>query len=683
MQRNNTYLLLLFLLMSVTPVRAQITQEPAEQQLENLADSETGVSEDDLSQQDMDLFRRHPVNLNTADEATLRQFRILTDLQIHSFIQYRELLGKLLHVLELQSVPGWDMYTIRLLQPYVHTGPVLTVAAETGKRFREGEHQLLLRLSQALETVREYRLPDSANGFQGSPQQLMLRHTYRFKQSLQYGVIAEKDAGESLFRGAQRQGFDFYSAHVFVRKLGRIQSLALGDFTVNMGQGLIHWQSLAFKKSTAITAVKRQSPVLRPYHSPGEYNFHRGLGVTVQNGRLESTVFVSYRKLSANRETDPLNGTDRVTSILSSGYHRNNSEQADRHRLDQLTAGAVFQFRQRKWQLGVNGVYYVYSLPVVKKAEPYNRYAINGKSWANVSMDYSYTLRNFHFFGEAAADRRGQPAFINGVLMGVDPKVDLSLVHRHISPGYQSLYGNAFTENSLPGNEYGLYTGISIRPATGWKLDAYIDVYRFPWLRSGVDAPGRGADRVIQVSYAPSRETLIYTRFRSESKQANQPDNESVTNYLVFLPRQSWRTQINTRLSPAFFWRNRVEMVWYNRQGKEPETGFLGFTDLLLRPPGKAWSGGIRLQYVETEGYNSRIYAFENDVLYSYSIPAFFDQGFRYYVNFQLEAGKRISVWLKWSQTIFTVQNGNTELEEGYTGPVRSAIKLQIRYIFQ
>jgi len=683
MQRNNTYLLLLFLLMSVTPVWAQITQEPAEQQLENLADSETGVSEDDLSQQDMDLFRRHPVNLNTADEATLRQFRILTDLQIHSFIQYRELLGKLLHVLELQSVPGWDMYTIRLLQPYVHTGPVLTAAAETGKRFREGEHQLLLRLSQALETAREYRLPDSANGFQGSPQQLMLRHTYRFKQSLQYGVIAEKDAGESLFRGAQRQGFDFYSAHVFVRKLGRIQSLALGDFTVNMGQGLIHWQSLAFKKSTAITAVKRQSPVLRPYHSPGEYNFHRGLGVTVQNGRLESTVFVSYRKLSANRETDPLNGTDRVTSILSSGYHRNNSEQADRHRLDQLTAGAVFQFRQRKWQLGVNGVYYVYSLPVVKKAEPYNRYAINGKSWANVSMDYSYTLRNFHFFGEAAADRRGQPAFINGVLMGVDPKVDLSLVHRHISPGYQSLYGNAFTENSLPGNEYGLYTGISIRPATGWKLDAYIDVYRFPWLRSGVDAPGRGADRVIQVSYAPSRETLIYTRFRSESKQANQPDNESVTNYLVFLPRQSWRTQINTRLSPAFFWRNRVEMVWYNRQGKEPETGFLGFTDLLLRPPGKAWSGGIRLQYVETEGYNSRIYAFENDVLYSYSIPAFFDQGFRYYVNFQLEAGKRISVWLKWSQTIFTVQNGNTELEEGYTGPVRSAIKLQIRYIFQ
>ena len=109
MQRNNTYLLLLFLLMSVTPVWAQITQEPAEQQLENLADSETGVSEDDLSQQDMDLFRRHPVNLNTADEATLRQFRILTDLQIHSFIQYRELLGKLLHVLELQSVPGWDI----------------------------------------------------------------------------------------------------------------------------------------------------------------------------------------------------------------------------------------------------------------------------------------------------------------------------------------------------------------------------------------------------------------------------------------------------------------------------------------------------------------------------------------------------------------------------------------------
>lgn len=683
MRRNNKIKLLLFLLLLTTKVSAQQTPDPTEQQLENLAETASGETEDDHVLQEMDQFRRHPVNLNTADESSLRQFRILSELQILSFIRYRELLGKLLNVLELQAVPGWDAATIRLVQPYVHTGPVLSMAAETGKRFREGEHLLLLRVSQSLEQPKEFRQPDSVNGFQGSPQQLLLRHTYRFKQSFQYGFIAEKDAGEPLFKGAQRQGFDFYSAHVFVRHIGRIQALAVGDFTVNMGQGLIHWQSLAFKKSTAITAVKRQSPVLRPYHSSGEYNFHRGVGVTVRNGSLESTLFVSYRRISANRVTEPLDGSIRVTSVLTSGYHRNNSEQADRNQLSLLTAGFTVRYRGRSWQVGINGVNYMYSLPVVKRAEPYNLYAINGKKWTNLSLDYSYTLRNIHLFGEAAADKRGQPAFLNGVLMGVDPRVDLSLVHRLLAPGYQSVYGNAFTENSLPGNENGLYAGISIRPVNGWKLDAYIDVYRFPWLRSGVDAPGTGTDRVVQISYSPSRETVLYTRFRSESKQYNLPDNTSITNFLEFLPRQSWRTQLNTRLSASVYWRNRVELVWYDRKGQHRETGFLGYSDVLLRPAGKPWSGGFRLQYVETEGYNSRIYAFENDVLYSYSIPAFFDQGYRYYVNVQAEPGKRLSIWIKWSQTIFTVQNKVLPSDAGITGPFRSSIKLQIRYIFQ
>lgn len=53
---------------------------------------------------------------------------------------------------------------------------------------------------------------------------------------------------ENPFKGRQKAGFDFYSVHLFARRLGIIQSLAIGDFTVNLGQGLIQWQSLAFKK---------------------------------------------------------------------------------------------------------------------------------------------------------------------------------------------------------------------------------------------------------------------------------------------------------------------------------------------------------------------------------------------------------------------------------------------------
>jgi hypothetical protein len=73
-------------------------------------------------------------------------------------------------------------------------------------------------------------------------------------------------------------------------------------------------------------------------------------------------------------------------------------------------------------------------------------------------------------------------AFVNGLLISVDPSIDISIVHRHISEEYQSINGNAFTENTYPTNERGLFTGISIRPSNEWRFDAYVDIFKFPWL---------------------------------------------------------------------------------------------------------------------------------------------------------------------------------------------------------
>src|SRR6187549_883608 len=100
-----------------------------------------------------------------------------------------------------------------------------------------------------------------------------------------------------------------------------IQALAIGDFSVSMGQGLIQWQGLAFKKSADITGVKRQSATLRPYTSAGEFYFHRGAGITIKKGKIESTAFASIRKLSANFVADTSSSEEFISSFLTSGYH--------------------------------------------------------------------------------------------------------------------------------------------------------------------------------------------------------------------------------------------------------------------------------------------------------------------------------------------------------------------------
>lgn len=677
-----TIVLLFFAIHYATFTFSQEIPVSTEQQLENLTDADQAETEDDTYLQDLEYFRKNPLNLNIADAEELKRLRIITDLQIANLISYRNLLGKFIHIYELQAIPAWDITTIKKILPFITIAIPLKLKEEAGKRLIDGGHSLLLRLSQVLEKAKGFDPSATGSKYLGSPQRIFFRYRYTYKNLLQFGLTGDKDAGEQFLKGAQKYGFDFYSFHLFVRKIGAIQSLAIGDFTVNMGQGLIQWQSLAFKKSVDVMGIKRQSSLLRPYSSAGEFNFHRGAGITIRKGKFDATFFASVRKLSANFAADTVNNEDFISSFLTSGYHRTDNEAADRNNLTQNTTGGNISYRKNSWHIGVNGIYYSFSSPVRKRDEPYNFYAISGKHWSNFSIDYSYTYKNLHLFGEAAADKNFNKAFINGLLISADSRVDISFVQRTISAAYQAVNGNAFTENTYPTNETGFYTGVSIRPSAVWRIDAYADIFVFPWLKYLADAPGSGKDFLTQITYTPNKQAELFTRFRAETKQANQPDNNSTANFLVSIPRQSWRTQVNYKLNTALSLRYRVEFMWFDKRGENSEGGFLTFFDFLYKPLLKPVSVVTRLQYFETDDYNSRIYAYENDVLYSYSIPAFYDKGFRYYMNLNYDWGKKLSFWLRWAQTIYKNRNSVGSGLDEIPGNRRSELKFQVRYQF-
>jgi hypothetical protein len=678
-------ILIIVLTIHHSPFTAKSQEIPpaTEQQLENLTDIDQAETEDDSYLLQLEHFKTHPVNLNEAEATDLKEFFFLTSLQIDNLISYRNLLGKFISIYELQSIPAWDVATIKKILPFVVVGSALSYKEDIGTRLKGGDHSLLLRVTDVLERSEGFDRSTSGTKYLGGRERVFLRYRYQYKNLLQYGLAADKDAGEQFFKGEQKYGFDFYSFHAFARNIGKVKAIALGDFTVNMGQGLIQWQSLAFKKSVDIMGIKRQSPLLRPYNSSGEFYFHRGAGLTIQQKNIEATAFASVRKISANFVADTVNNEDFISSFLNSGYHRTQSEIDDRNNLQQVAFGGNINFHRSNWQVGVNEVYYNFSLPVAKRDEPYNKYAISGKSWNNFSVDYSFTFRNLHFFGEAAADKNLNKAFLNGLLISVAPSVDISILQRAISKEYQAVYGNAFTENSYPTNETGLYAGISLRPVSGWRLDMYADFYKFPWLKYLVDAPSSGKDFLAQLTYTPNKQLEIYTRFRSETKQSNQPDNTTVTNYLIAIPKQNWRTQINYKLDRTVTLRNRIEILWFNKNSDNPENGFLNFFDILCKPLLKPFSGNLRLQYFETDGYDSRIYAYENDVLYGYSIPGFYDKGWRYYLNFNYDLKKNLSFWFRWAQTIYqdkkTVGSGLDEI----AGNKKTEIKLQLIWILK
>jgi hypothetical protein len=675
------------------PVYAQLPEKPAipivgsagEQQMENLTMTAGDVvAEDDSYQQQLRHRLSHPLNLNTADEAALQELGLLTALQISHLLNYRRLLGPLVSLYELQAVPGWDIETIQRLRPYSTVQNPVPLLNSLRQRLRGGTHRLLLRIDRVLEPAKGYR-SDSGNRYLGSPYKMQWRYRYIHPHGLQYGLLGEKDAGEQFFKGRQRLGFDFYSGHFFVRRLGIVQALAIGDFTVNLGQGLIQWQSMAFQKGGDLLNIQRQAPVLRPYHSAGEANFHRGLGITLGKGPWQATFFASQRRLDANGVADTLHGTH-VSSLLTSGYHRSPAELADKGIQRQTAWGGNLTWRHRRWRWGINWVQHRFALPIRKALEPYNLFAFTGRKAQHYGIQYSYTYRNAHFFGEAAignpSSGSGGKALISGCLASLSAQVDIALLYRHIGRGYHAINGHAFTEASQPGNERGLYAAIQIRPAPAWRLGLFVDSYRFPWLRYSTDAPAQGMDYWLQATYHPHKALEIDTRYRAAVRPVNSPAGERPLAEVVARPWRNWRTQLHWRPARGIAFRGRAEAVWYDPRGSMAEQGFLLLGDLLYSPLQRPFSIGVRLQYFETDGYASRLYAYENDVPYSFSIPVFYDKGFRCYLNLQASMGKRFEGWLRLAQTRYTDRMGLGSGLDAIAGNRRTEVKIQVQYSF-
>ncbi|MFN9710826.1 MAG: helix-hairpin-helix domain-containing protein [Bacteroidota bacterium] len=622
----------------------------SELSIEQLSEQESFEQDDDAAIQQYEYLKKDPLDINTAQKEDLQIFSFLTDLHIHHLLLYRKINGDFISIYELQAIPYWDESIIRQILPYVFVGNRAYRKQQWKAAWSQGRHLLL-----AGTTYKWYQDGQSIlqmDQYPGSRERSFVRYKYQYKNMLQYGIVADKDAGEAWFKGVQKQGFDFYSVHAMARNLGKIKTLVLGDYTVNLGQGLLCWQSMAFKKSAEVMMIKRQSAVLRPYHSAGEYLFQRGLGITMAHKAWSLTSFASIRNLTSKIYFDSIGKYSYFSSVNSSGLHRTQSEQKNKAALQLITAGGNISYDLSRLHIGMNLMHYDFgNVRQQKEAAPYNLFSFRGNRYTNMSTDASYTFRNMHWFAELAQHQFRSSAFIGGLMMSLDPKVDLALLYRNMSPAYHAQFGNAFTESTFPSNEKGLYAGLTLRPKHQWKIDAYADLFMFPWLRYTADAPSIGREYMIQVMYAIRRQGQLYFRVRDELKMNNEPSSSTNFKEGVRSERKiNCRVQLDLNYNKSVTVRNRIEMLNLHQAGALKQSGFLCFLDLLYKPMMKPYAFNMRLQYFEADSYDSRIYAYENDVMYQFSIPAFYGQGYRGYINGRLKMGKNWNIWMRLSR---------------------------------
>ncbi len=207
------------------------------------------------------------------------------------------------------------------------------------------------------------------------------------------------------------------------------------------------------------------------------------------------------------------------------------------------------------------------------------------------------------------------------------------------------------------------------------------DRFYFPWLRYLTDAPGNGYEFSGQLTYTPSRKTEIYFRYRESSKPGNTDYEEVLIRYLTPYYQRGLRFHVTSKVSKSFTLRTRVELIHIRKDDHE-ENGMVIFQDVQYHPMAGKVSFNLRYALFDTDGYDSRVYAYENDVLYGYSIPAYYYKGCRIYLNTRIRLAKNIDAWLRYAVTFYSNRNSIGSGYEEINGSRKSEVKVQVRFIF-
>lgn len=597
----------------------------------------------------------HPVNINTAKFDSLKMLFFLSDSQIDNLLAFRRKHGNFNHPNELLLVTGIGTKDLTNIKPFIRIGNASSV--ETWPL--HGHQEIIARLKTTRPKQAGYKkysrdafmyekdyLSKKHNRFQGPPVGTLFKYKATLGNRWEGGLTLENDAGEAYFTRYQKTGFDFLSFHLCFTPDKIVKKLFVGDYKIQWGQGLTAWSGYAPGKSAASLSNEKTGNGITPYTSTDENRFLRGVAIRLQPAHgLITELFISYKKSDANLTSTPdtlLPEVMQRATLYETGYHRNESEREKKDNLKEFTTGISASLNHRYFRVGAHVLHYNFNPPLTIGDAPYQRYNDQGRHRTLTSVDYKTGLHHFYLFGETARSDNGAWATVNGLRYNGFSKLSLCALYRRYDKNYQSHYSGAFTEYSNTSNEQGFYFGVESLPFPNLKINAYYDHFRFFTPRYRASIPASGQEIMMEVTYTrPKYECTLY--FKHEGKPEDNAAEKLLSSTRV---KQEYRLQFTRNLSRQVELRTRATYVRYRKNEKE-ETGYLIYQDFVYTTSKANFKTQFRFAYFDTDSYNSRIYAYENNVLYGYSFPAYYDRGFRSYINLNWKPISRIALYLK------------------------------------
>lgn len=591
----------------------------------------------------------HPLNLNDLDERQLRSLPFLNEAAVLDILTYVQSHRPLLSMGELMTLPTLDYQIRRLLTLFCRMGEMPKSRATIGQTLRQADQELTLRTDFPFYTRLGYAsysnsyLQEHPNKiYRGTSPYYSLRYSFTASRHIEVGLVIEKDPGEC--------GVDYWGAYAVLHDLGRLRTLALGNYRASFGYGLVMNTSFGFGKLMTLSTLDHMDRGLRRHSSMSESGYLRGAAATVQLMRgVQMSAFASSADVDGTLRSDSLG----VSSLKTDGLHRTLLEKSKKGNLLKQDYGANVNVQFARLRLSATAVYTHFSRPLQPNmstaASRYRLYNARGSSFSNFGLAYRYVGRHWTLGGETAVGQGGGVATLL-MAQGEVGLTQLTLIGRHYQARYVSINGSSFSENSRTQNESGIYIGANHRFSKRLQLEGFVDVMHFPWMKYQVSSPSWGMDVFLQANYSKGQHA-VQLRWRMKTKQRNSQETSEEAQTLVFNTVHSLRLQHEVTLPSNFSLHTALLGALAHRPDTGTKLGYglserVGWGRTLRHPllsrkkNTTSASSHAKLRDAQcrvvlsvmgfhTDDYAARLYAYEPSLHYTFGVRSFSGEGVR------------------------------------------------------
>ena len=559
-----------------------------------------------------------PIDINSATRDDLERIPFLTDTQISELCEYLNRYGRMQTLGELMLIESLDTPRRQLLSCLVYAGEEPQRAfPKWADIVKYGEHQLI-----ATAKIPTYERRGDQKGYLGWPYRHDLRYQFGYGQYVKAGITGAQDSGEPFLAGRNRAGYDYYSAYLMVRRMGRLKTAVAGRYCVKAGLGLVVNNDFSLGKLAMLTQMTRQQTTLRAHSSRSEGNYLQGAAATIALSKaLDLTAFASYRAVDATLTAD----SSAIRTLLTSGYHRTESEMRRKHNAHQWLAGANLKLRKNGFHAGVTAT----ATGLDRELKPqngqlYRQIYASGRSFWNASVDYGYTSRRLSVSGETATGSCHGVATLNMLSWAVTDRLDVMGLWRMYSYRYYSLFARSFSDGGSVQNESGFYGGLTWRPSRSLSVAAYTDYAQFAWPRYQMDANAHSWDNMLTMTWQHGPWTVAARyRWRRRQDETTQRARLSTTH-----KTDHWTLKTQADLSVA-----------------GGEKGWMVSQNAAYR--NRKWLVAGTMGWFRTADFATRVYGYERGMQYSFGFQSYYGHGIRYSLLAQYAPTRRLALMAK------------------------------------